>query len=183
MYNRDADLALFVGDTASRRMIRELHPGPAGWPILSRDRNVYFVSLHGRQQLSTVPIDGGEPALIVPESVGVGGNDSSHDGRLLFSGPDGIVVCDLPACGDRQLLAYPAGYNGRPRWTPDGRIAYLCERSTNICVMSLEDRSTEQLTQFTGDRRIASFAWSHDGTRLAIMRTTVSTDILLFTAR
>jgi hypothetical protein len=38
-----------------------------------------------------------------------------------------------------------------------------------------------QLTRFAGSRPIGHFAWSRDGTRLAIARGTVTNDIALFT--
>jgi len=36
------------------------------------------------------------------------------------------------------------------------------------------------LTHFAGDRTINSFAWSHDGKRLAVVREATTNDIVLF---
>jgi hypothetical protein len=44
----------------------------------------------------------------------------------------------------------------------------------------LDGKPPRQLTHFTDDRQIADAAWSHDGTRLAIARTTTTADIVLF---
>lgn len=50
----------------------------------------------------------------------------------------------------------------------------------NLRVESLDGKPPRQLTHFTDDRQIADAAWSRDGTRLAIARTTTATDIVLF---
>jgi hypothetical protein len=44
----------------------------------------------------------------------------------------------------------------------------------------LDGKPPRQLTHFTDDRQIADAAWSRDGKRLAIARTTTTTDIVLF---
>lgn len=43
--------------------------------------------------------------------------------------------------------------------------------------------AAQQLTRFSDDRRIQDFAWSHDGSRLAVVRFTTSTDIVLLRLR
>jgi Tol biopolymer transport system component len=45
-------------------------------------------------------------------------------------------------------------------------------------VQPLDGGAPRQLTQFT-DRRIALFAWSPDGTRLAVARAAETSDIVL----
>jgi hypothetical protein len=44
----------------------------------------------------------------------------------------------------------------------------------------LDGKPRPQLTRFTDDRQIADAAWSRDGKRLAIARTTTTIDIVLF---
>jgi hypothetical protein len=46
-------------------------------------------------------------------------------------------------------------------------------------VQPLDGGAPRQLTHFA-DRTIADFAWSRDGTRLAVARATVTNDIVLF---
>src|SRR5207253_5672353 len=77
-----------------------------------------------------------------------------------------IVLCDLPACTSSRTLNY-AGYP--LRWTPDGRAVAYVDGATqrNIWVQPLAGGPPRQLTRFT-DRTIADFAWSRDGTRLAV---------------
>ena len=64
-------------------------------------------------------------------------------------------------------------------WTPDGRgVAYPSDG--NLWVQPLSGGAPRQLTRFTDGRPIGSFAWSRDGRRLAITRSTITNDIVLF---
>jgi hypothetical protein len=47
-------------------------------------------------------------------------------------------------------------------------------------VQPLTGGAPRQLTRFTNNRAIGSFAWSRDGERLAITRSTITNDIVLF---
>jgi Tol biopolymer transport system component len=68
----------------------------------------------------------------------------------------------------------------RPEWTPDGRgVAYVDEAGSNIWIQRLDGGRPSQLTHFN-DGMIFAFAWSRDGKRLAVLRGTVSNDIVLF---
>ena len=88
------------------------------------------------------------------------------------------LMCDLPACTKHRTLNLPAGHL---HWTPDGRgVAYIDGATRqNIWVQPLDGGAPRQLTHFT-DRSVADFAWSRDGTRLAVARATVTNDIVLF---
>jgi hypothetical protein len=93
-------------------------------------------------------------------------------------------LCDFPECANRSELAFPPNYIfGRGlRWTPDGGgIAYIDSSQTNIWALPLDGGAPRQLTQFEGtDQPIASFAWSIDGAQLAVLRTTLAADVVLF---
>jgi Tol biopolymer transport system component len=68
----------------------------------------------------------------------------------------------------------------RYRWTPDGRgIADILSPGSNIWIVPLDGAAPHQLTHFT-ERDIQDFAWSHDGKRLTVARTTTTNDIVLF---
>jgi Tol biopolymer transport system component len=170
---------------------RGARPLVAGWAfsavITPDDRHVIFLSSrHGRQSPWIVPIEGAEEEEIADTFAGSGsGLAVTRDNRLLFRSTGTFVVCDLPRCGNRRDVPLPPDFKaeGAARWMPDGRaIAYVCDRGMNLCTLPLDDRSPQQLTRFT-DRTIASFAFSHDGTQLAITRTTTTSDIVLFSAR
>ena len=86
----------------------------------------------------------------------------------------------MPRCGDPKTVTLPHHFTGI-RWTPDGRgIAYLDATLSNIWVQPLDGSAPRQLTHFKDNRRTISFAWSPDGSRLAINRFTIATDVVLF---
>ena len=63
----------------------------------------------------------------------------------------------------------------------DGRaISYVPVLGTNIWVQPLDGSKPRQLTHFTDERPIADYRWSRDGKRLAIARSSVTNDIVLF---
>jgi hypothetical protein len=61
----------------------------------------------------------------------------------------------------------------------DSGVAYIDATQSNLWVQPFDGNPPHQLTHFT-DRIIEDFAWSHDGKRLAIARTTTTNDIVLF---
>jgi len=159
-------------------------------PVISRDdRHVIYLS--GRSGFPTpwmVPIEGGEPTEIVKTFAQAGSVDVSPDGgRLAFVSSEAqnqfvVVVCDLPSCTNRQRLPLPTNFSPGTRsmrWTPDGRsIAYVDINGSNIWSQPLDGGPPRQITHFS-DRQVASFAWSRDGKRLAVARTTTTNDIVL----
>lgn len=68
-------------------------------------------------------------------------------------------------------------------WTPDGsEIAYVESSGKNIWAMPRDGGEPREITHFgdgAPDGEIVNFAWSIDGGRLAIARTTTSNDIVL----
>jgi Tol biopolymer transport system component len=89
------------------------------------------------------------------------------------------LVCDLPRCENRRRVA--AVPPGRLRWTPDGQgIAYISRTlPSNVWIQPLDGSAPHALTTFS-DRVITDFAWSRDGSRLAVARGAVTNDIVLF---
>jgi Tol biopolymer transport system component len=136
-----------------------------------------------------VPIEGGEPREIIRMATGPSTPDISPDGRrLLFGGDEKPnefkwFVCELPACSNRVSPPMPANLGSGGRFTPDGRgITYVDKSHMNIWTQPLAGGSPRQITHFT-DRTIDSFAWSRDGSRLAIVRSTTTSDIVLLRLR
>ena len=67
----------------------------------------------------------------------------------------------------------------QPRFTADGRgLTYVDFTGSNLWLQPFDGGQPHQLTHFT-DRQIRSFAYSHDGKRLAIARATTTNDIVL----
>jgi hypothetical protein len=93
------------------------------------------------------------------------------------------MICDLPSCTAPRELPIPAF--GQPKWMPGGNaISFVppqsSERSGNIWVQPLDGSSARQLTNFVDERPIVDYRWSRDGKRLAIARSSVTNDIVLF---
>jgi eukaryotic-like serine/threonine-protein kinase len=160
----------------------------ASWPVVTPDdRHVIFVS---ELKLWRVPIEGGESTRI--SDLDARTPAVSPDGHsLAFVSLDGqnqtaLVVCELPACTSPKRLVAPdlkiaVGEGGRIRWSPDGRgIVYVRnEGQPNLWVQPLDGTPPRQLSTFADDREILDFAWSKNGTRLAIARATTTRDIVL----
>ena len=183
----DADASIWKVDADGRQPVTLVSGGLV--PVISRDdRHVIYLSLRGSAQSPwMVPIDGGQPTEIVNAIAGAGSVDVSPDGkRLMFLSSEtqnqfGVVVCDLPMCTNRRDLRLPPNFvYVVTRWTPDGQsIAYVDTSGSNVWSQRLDGGPPKQITHFT-DRMVKSFAWSHDGKRLAVMRTTTTNDIVLF---
>jgi len=155
-------------------------------------RYVVFLSTQdGTQSPWLVPTAGGEPTQLAVAAIGFGGRlDISPDGRRLMfltrspeDGVERVALCDLPACSDRTEIVGPDRSRAPFRFMPDGQsIAYLDSTATNIWAMPLDGGPARQVTSFGADAEglIANYAWSTDGTQLAVLRTTVTQDIVLF---
>jgi Tol biopolymer transport system component len=86
------------------------------------------------------------------------------------------IVCDLPDCTNQREVPWHSG-----QWTPDGQgIAYIDASvdAANIQVQAIAGGPPRPLTHFT-DKQIDEFAWSPNGKRLAIARSTRTADIVL----
>jgi Tol biopolymer transport system component len=177
---------LWSVDAEGRQPVR-LVGGDAILPLVTPDDHhvIFLSSRSGLQSPWIVSIDGGPPTQIVNMFAGAFSLDVSSDGKSLVFGTTDAqnryipVVCDLPACtGRRSLAAVPAG---RIRWTPDSHaIAYISSVTpSNVWLQPLDGTPARQLTHLT-ERTISDFAWSRDGTRLAMARATITNDIVLF---
>jgi Tol biopolymer transport system component len=190
--SRGAD-GLWKLDAAGRQAVQlvpgfEKFGGMTVEPLVSPDgRSVLFISnKSGIQAPWIVPIDGGEPAQVVSEfAVDL---DISPDGRrlkFLSQSARGavLVVCDLPACANRRDIELPKNFGMPGRWTPDGKgLAYAEQTGANIWSLPLDGGMPQPITHFadqTTGWAISAFAWSHDGARLAIVRTSATDDIVL----
>lgn len=94
------------------------------------------------------------------------------------SAPGAKCSADYEALCDRQRTLGAAERLDPLYWTPDGRGVAIA-RGGNSWVYPVDGGAARQLTRFTDARPIRAFAWSRDGKRLAIARSTVSNDIVL----
>jgi len=138
-------------------------------------------AVSGTPGLWSVPLSGGPSRQILKQFVSNAPFKVSPDSRVLrFRG--GVVngravsmLCDLPDCTNPRVTDLREG-----QWTPDGLgIAYVDIGDTkNIWVQPIAGGAPHPLTKFT-EKDITSFTWSPDGKRLAIVRSTFMTDIVL----
>jgi serine/threonine protein kinase len=179
---------LWKVDVDGRQPMR-LAEGSAIYPVVTPDdRWVVFLSIRsGVLSPWIVSIDGGEPSEIINEHV-VPELSVSRDGRMLLFrraeagtlGGTTAVICALPRCAKPKTVTIPHHFTGI-RWTPDeSGIAYLDATMSNIWIQPLDGSAPRQLTHFKDNRRTISFAWSPDGSRLAVNRFMMATDVVLF---
>ena len=193
----DGRTVVFVSTDAARRGLWkitdggrpiQLVGGQPGWPSVTRDdRSVVFTSSQGdTQSLWMVSIDGGTPTQVSnrfaaapslsPDGTAVAFRSQDDQRRAAY------VICNLPDCSSPRFLPRrPAGGGERISWTADGTgFLYVAGTPQNLWVEPLGGKPLRQLTHFTDDRQIADAAWSRDGKRLAIARTTQTADVVLF---
>ncbi len=180
----DNTLDLWTADANGRRKTR-LAPSVTAnlLAVTPDDRSVLFTSiLGGTVSIWMVPIEGGSPMKLTD---GTSAAVSPDGGSIAFIAPgargvSSLVVCSLPGCSSPRTIG-PAQLDTQVSWTPDGRgVAYASDG--NLWVQSLGGGAPRQLTHFTDGRPLRSFAWSRDGRRLAIARSTITNDIVLFEA-
>ena len=81
----------------------------------------------------------------------------------------------------KRTLTLPFGGVGRIRWTSNGRgLAFIDTTESNVWIQPFDGHPPQQLTRFADGQMITDFAWSPDGTRLAVARASTTTDIVLF---
>ncbi|HEX5109890.1 MAG TPA: protein kinase [Vicinamibacterales bacterium] len=180
---------IWRADVDGRRAI-QIGPATTWVRVTPDDRNVVYIQIN-TGELWSVPLEGGTRVPLAKLPASARAPDLSPDGKsLAFVASNqelpSIVVCRLPGCTSQQWLT-PPGLTSEPdggaiRWTPDNRaVAYVNVQSKpNIWLQPLNDSAPYQLTHFTDGRQIPDFAWSRDGNRLAILRATSTTDIVLF---
>jgi Tol biopolymer transport system component len=177
----DNSLDLWTADANGRRKTRLVPSVTANVvAVTPDDRFVLFTSIaSGTVSIWMVAIEGGSPTKLADGS----GAAVSPDGRSIaftaeVKGVQSLLVCSLPGCSSPNTIS-TAGFNTAVSWTPDGRgVAYA--KDANLWVQPLSGGAARQLTRFTDGGPIRSFAWSRDGKRLAITRSTVTNDIVLF---
>jgi serine/threonine protein kinase len=139
---------------------------------------------YGTNVIWMVSIDGKERTKVT-EAVGVTGAELSPDARkLLVERSDEqkgrtYFVCDLRDCSKESPVRI-RGRIGTARWMSDATIAYSDQDSRNLWTQPWDGGTPTQLTHFTDGFVIQQFAWSFDRKQLAIARTMMSNDVVLF---
>ena len=154
--------------------------------IAPDDQHVVFVSSQGgRQSIWTMPLGGGEAHEIV-DRLAVRPRLAADGRKMLFGLLEDqepvFVVCDLPRCSGQRSYGSFLRIESGGRWHPREAAFAAVDRATrsNVWIQPLDGSPPRQLTHFTDGAVIDDFAWSHDGKRLAIARSTTTNDIVLF---
>jgi Tol biopolymer transport system component len=177
----DNNLDLWTADAGGRRKTRLVHSVTAERvAVTPDDRWVLYTSLEGGPvAIWMVAIEGGPPTKITNgTNVAVSPDGSSIAFIAEVGGGQSLFVCTLPECNSPRRFG-AASFDTAVSWPPDGRgVAYAIDG--NIWVQPLSGGAPRQLTHFTDGRPIRSLAWSRNGQRLAITRSTATNDIVLF---
>ncbi len=178
---------LELGDGSEKR----LTSGVITYPSFSPDgRWLVFARNDDRAALWKMPVEGGEPTPVLVENI-----------VCPAVSPDGKTIAFvLRRTGDRHRIALvsfnggevlrtfdaeleinPLFNNQKLQWTPDGRgISHiaLVGGVSNIWRQPIDGSPAVQVTKFESGR-IFNFQYSPDGSRLALSRGTLNSDVVL----
>ena len=184
------DVGLWQMDVSDGREKR-LTKGMDTWQTFSPDGKwLVFTRYTERVGLWKVPSAGGEPTLILDENaicpavspdgktiafVWRRAGEANRIALVSFDGGEIIKTFDVKlektGLGDKQNL----------QWTTDGRGIYfvaLNDGVSNIWRQPIDGTAPVQVTNFTTGR-ILNFAFSPDGSQLALARGTINSDVVL----
>jgi eukaryotic-like serine/threonine-protein kinase len=156
-------------------------------PLCSKTDNwVYYVDNADNRYVKRIPIDGGTPETVVKYAVGA--YALSPDGKEIASFEVRELDHKLMLRVDNvetQKMAYsdidPHALPGRLAFAPDGRAVYYVVREKgvdNLWLQPLDGKPHRQITHFTKDK-IFRFAFSQDGSQIAIQSGNVESDAVL----
>ena len=169
-FTADNVIDLWKADGSGRRIVRLVPSVTATLALVTPDdRSVIYISIiNNVASIRMVPLEGGNPTKLADSmSASMSAAVSPKGESLAFTDGRGeLLVCSLPGCDTPQAIG-PVPLRAPIAWAPDGRgVAYGAEG--NVWVRPLSGGSPRQLTRFTDGRPIGSFAWSRNGSRLAI---------------
>jgi Tol biopolymer transport system component len=189
--NRDGRMHLWRLNSQTNEL-KQLTFGPTydEAPSVSSDGKwiVYTSWDTNNQHLRGISVTGGESWAI--------GDYAAQNPQL---SPDGKwIACLLqdPETSKWQTVIVPSDGNGKPRtigearslvrWTPraDTLSAVVTDSKgvSNIWTLPIDGSKPQQLTRFD-DEIILNFAWSPDGDRVACVRASLGSDVVLFKCR
>jgi Tol biopolymer transport system component len=149
---------------------------------------IYRAMLSGIGYVCRVPIDGGEPVKVVdkPAAAPV----VSPDGSLIAviyrlpPNPANTLAVVSSIGGEPRVIRELPAYNGRFRWTPDGRELAWTGRYEGIGGVSIQplDGSPPRVLTRWGADPVFFFDWSRDGKWLAFSKGANTSDVVLITS-
>jgi len=182
-------------DTTGRNY-RSILGGQATNPDCAPDGNsiIYSPYSESGQTLMRVPIAGGEPENLLgkPQArlAARYSPDAKHIGIAMLENEEPtahvkLEIRDALTRSVEKTFIVPLGTmldntQGGLRWTPDGQALALLlenERAPDLWIQPVSGGAPRRLTH---SGNVTAFAWSPDGKRLAVTRTTASRDVVLF---
>ena len=161
--------------------------GPEAVVACSPDGS-WYLYLDNQTNLFRVATAGGPAKLLA--RVSSNRDDISPDGKRIFFGyqeeVDGVFgdyIGVMSADGGPKEFSFklPSG-TGEVRWSPDGKAiqyAITRERAGNIWEQPLTGGPPRQVTHFPAGMNIFGFDWSPDGKQLAVIRGTVTSNVVM----
>jgi serine/threonine protein kinase len=150
---------------------------------------VLYRDLAGGDALMKVPIEGGPPQKVsdYPAQQGFG---ISPDGKLVAfltfqhvgEHEQMLALSPLDSKQPAKLLDFQRSPSGPVRFSPDGKAVVYPIREhdvDNLWLQPLDGSPGKQVTNFTAEHIGDGFAWSPDGTKLALIRGHVDSDVVL----
>jgi serine/threonine protein kinase len=154
-------------------------------------RSVYYLDLANSGQLRKVAMEGGKSERVSELSV-LDGFDISPDGNLAAfatttSGSSSqmmlaLVPIDSPQ--NTKLVPLQRAPDGPTRFSYDGKAVlypFRDQLAANLWLQPLDGPPGKQVTNFKSEL-IGDFAWSFDGSKLALLRGHTQSDVVLIRA-
>ena len=165
-----------------------------GLQVTPYGRTVVYATSGEKMALMKVPVDGGEPRMLIPDS-----DSSDFNPRI---SPDGKYLAYISAYYDKADSTYKELVKVRSfekdgrlgetvveetfdlastmQWSLDSSSLCFIERkgAENVWCWSIHDKNESALTEFDSGK-ISSFSWSGDANKLLIVRTNFRNDIFL----
>jgi Tol biopolymer transport system component len=149
-------------------------------PVFSPDGKwLYFVGWRtGKGCVWRIPVDGGEMENVVPEPSH--GPSLSPDGRwLVYFSRGQWTLHDLSGERAGQTIE---GIDGPVVWPPfPNTISFIqseADETANVWIKNIETGETRKLTDLPNNE-LYGYDWSPDGTKLAIIRQTIESDVVV----
>jgi eukaryotic-like serine/threonine-protein kinase len=151
---------------------------------------VFYVDRSNNWKLSRVSLDGGQPEAITELPVASERFDISPEGLAAFgtfvstSNPRkqlALLAVDSPRTAKIVDLQRPLAKGASVRFTPDSKAvvySFSIEDADNLWLQPLDGSPGRQITNFKSEQ-IADFHWSHDGTKLGLLRGHTDSDVVL----
>lgn len=156
---------------------------------------IYFSRYAEKHSINRIPVAGGESSVLYNNFRTVSSPAVSPDQTRIafaFSRTDadttrsGIAIRSLDGSGGNREYAVDIRLgtiyeHPTVQWSPDGKFVYYINYNnarSNLWSLNAADGTTQAVTNFTAGRTF-NFAYSADGTRLALARGTVESDVLV----